>query len=788
MQQPQRPQPQEWDPPSSSYSSHPRSTSSVPVARVVDIDAIELEKENIQPIRQGRSATLLARLFSTQPGERAHELALQHQRFQEELEQIDELDDPLDVFARYVNWTIESYPQGSAQGHESHLMDLLEKAIKSLKDEQRYMNDLRFVRLYILYAEKVEYPLEIYKFMEKHDIGTGLSLYYEAYAEYLETRDELDKAREILLLGIHRRAQPLKRLQRNHEEFLLREQRRKEELEKEAIGGQTTDQASVRNHPSNTHSSTTGSNVNRRVLGDRVSASESIHPNSAAARRAPAGLGISSSSSTADTSSNQRSNSKLTVFSDSNPLPSAHATRTPKSAQRVQTPQVSQGNEHRRDPGSELVRRKENVREATPWKGVKLASGDSHAKKQQPKLEVYRDVEVSAKQPSSALLLIRKGYTARSTPKINTAAYAPITPNNKGSAKINERGKRERVMTNLEQIYLNNFEFSIEEIRAKQPRYKRPVSLNKPSKPPAPQPLVSHQRPRPLPQLPLPDSTPHAVAPQPVRPVLPTNDSDNERQGHGPKRRLTSSPTLHTKFASEEMNKIFSDRTRARMSMESQWDTDENQDEDDTRNYTGRISLPNLQLDPSSRAFLENEIQSEFDNDDEHDGQTDVFLRRLERGFASTITQDIEAMKKRRLEEGDFGHTGETLPNNVRLSLRSNKRGSFSRFDPNHTYDLSDITIAIRQRTLQNQQELTAPEVPRSSIEQGRRVSRSSYATDTHRSSVRQSIQPSSSSASSTRPRAFKVFHDESDNLDVDGVPMLEDEAPPACLHHDEPF
>lgn len=190
MQQPQRPQTQDRELPSSSYSSLSRTAPSAPVARVVDIGAIELEKENIQPIRQGRSAAFLTRLFSTQPGDRAHELTLQHQRFQEELEQIDELDDPLDVFTRYVNWTIESYPQGAAQGHDSHLMDLLERAIKSLKDEQRYRNDLRFVKLYTLYAEKVEYPLEIYKFMEKHNIGTELSMYYEAYAEYLETRDE----------------------------------------------------------------------------------------------------------------------------------------------------------------------------------------------------------------------------------------------------------------------------------------------------------------------------------------------------------------------------------------------------------------------------------------------------------------------------------------------------------------------------------------------------------------------------------------------------------------------
>lgn len=361
---------------------------------------------------------------------------------------------------------------------------------------------------------------------------------------------------------------------------------------------------------------------------------------------------------------------------------------------------------------------------------------------------------------------------------------------------ISERGKPECLMINLKQIYQGECEFSIEEIRAKQSRYS--ISSGKRSSHLSAHPVASYQQPPsiPPPQTSLisspplsplsPLSPPHTAAPQPVRP-LRMDDSDGERQNLGLRRRLTSSPTLHTRYASEEMNKIFSDRSRDRRSLESQGSIEEGQSEDDTRSrtYSDRHSFPSLQLDPSSRAFLENEIQGEFDDiDDEQDGQTDVFLRRLERGYASTITQDIEAMKRRRLEEGRFEHLGQSVSSNGRLSLRSNKRSS-SRFDPNHTRDLSDITIAIRQR-----QEPVGAEVSRSGNGQGRHSGGGSYTTEPepHNRSdslVRLSIE---SSTSSTRPRAPRALHDEPDQLDVENVPMLEDEAPPAYLDHDEPL
>ncbi|KAG0001839.1 hypothetical protein BGZ65_003138 [Modicella reniformis] len=817
MQQPQRPQPHERELFSSSFSSLPRPASSVPVAGVVEIEAIELEKENIQPIRQGRSALFLTRLFTTQPEDRAHELALQHQQFQEELEQIDELDDPLDVFTRYVNWTIESYPQSSAQGHDSRLMDILERAIRSLKHEQRYRNDSRFVKLYILYAEKVEYPLEIYRFMEKHNIGTELSMYYEAYAEYLETRDEMDKAREILLLGTHRRAQPLKRLHRKYEEFCQREQLRREELEKETAEALATDQRLQQSRPRETLSSTPANiNVSRRVLGNKISTSESIHFNSAVSRHISIGLGGSSSSlsSTSGHSNNQRPNSKLIVYSDSDHPSSTLTTRVSKPTQRTQ---VSQEDQQWKDLGNEQVRRKENIREATPWKGARLNAEDSFVGKQRPKLEVYRDSDASAPtqptQPAQSAYqptnLPHSGTSSASrhnqelvrstTPPISTLSQSTIKQGSTGAMPaignydhsdrfpimVNERGKQERVMINLKQIYQGDDEFSIEEIRAKHSRYNLPISSGKISKSLAVHPAASHRQPSSIDlsqrslMSSLPYSPPHVIAPQPVRSLLPTSDSDSERQTLGPKRRLTSSPTLHTKCASEEMNRIFSDFS---------WAWEDNQDDEDTRNFSEHISLPNLQLHPSSRAFLRNEIQSGFDDDDddddEQDGRTDVFLQDLEHSFASTITQDIEAMKKRGLEECLNENLGQTVSSASRLSLRSNKRRS-SRFDSNQTHDLSDITIAIRQRVQQMQQDPTIVEEPISDIGQGR-LSRSSLTTEPRHDDYNLIRQSMKSSSSTPRPRAFRAFHDEPDNLDVENVPMLEDEAPPAYLDHDE--
>ncbi|KAG0366413.1 Mad3/BUB1 homology region 1-domain-containing protein [Gamsiella multidivaricata] len=863
--------------------SHPSSG----YAQVVDFDDIELEKENIQPIRQGRSAQVLSRLFTTQPEDRAHELALQRQRFQVELQEFDEMDDPMDVFMRYVKWTIENYPQSAAQGHDSRLTPLLEQAISSFQDKERYRNDLRFVKLFILYSEKVELPLDVFRFMETNSIGSELSVFYEAYAEYLESRDEFDKAKDILSLGIHRRAQPSKRLQRQLEDFQQREQRRQEELERETLESLSSAQ------PLRSADIPATTTIHRRVLGAKLSSTESLPANATAQGHVPVGYGRppSTSSRTSTTSTQQRPNARLSVFADSN----AASRPTGRPTGPSQRSCVSQENTTWRDLGVEQVRRKENVQEVTGWKGTRLTAEDSFARRPHPKLEVYRDPDNEGENSTNAPQNSRPSSTdmhettvslqqpAQRTQSEQPVQYEqsaqpaqpekPVQPaqlprltqssqlvkpaqpvqsvavpgpsiqqqQQQFPITISERGQRERRMIRLDQIYDGGQEFTIEEIRARQTRYqiKNAENLNSRSQPAA---YIEHSgreyRNQEEPERggdetaetqlkQMSHNTCAALNQQrpaaPIKPLLPASPSEEERRVFESRRRMTpSSPTIHTKYASAEMNKIFSDRSRSQRSIDSEWSTEGSQSEYEGDFVNSVKSFPildiPLEMPASTRAYLEDDVydESEEDDDDGRKGQTDIFLKKLERGYESTITRDIEALKRKRAEEMGADITAQLGRGGNRLSLRANKRTS-SRFDPNGTQDYSNITMVIRHRSQQMQQLPHQNQQAHHDLDrldstnkghtpggyQAKSISSvgrlSSGSTSGIRSSSGITIAQGQKSrhmihaggpavSSRDRPRAFEVFRDEATTLDVDSVPMLEDEAPPPYLDHEEPL
>src|SRR5690554_6401059 len=98
------------------------------------------------------------------------------------------------------------------------------------------------------------------------------------------------------------------------------------------------------------------------------------------------------------------------------------------------------------------------------------------------------------------------------------------------------------------------------------------------------------------------------------------------------------------------MNRLFSDRSRARKSMDSQWSTEDSHDVglNELDNFTMAYSIQTASsnLSPGTQAYLENDIQDEFGDDDDSEpeggGQAQEFVKRLEQGFGSTITQDID--------------------------------------------------------------------------------------------------------------------------------------------------
>ncbi|KAF9293066.1 hypothetical protein BGZ74_011860 [Mortierella antarctica] len=354
----------------------------------VNIDLIVDDKENIQPIREGRSAQTLSHLFATQLSDRVQELQQQHQQFQHDIEHSEDDDDPLDIHVRYIQWIVENYPQGAGQGHDSNLLPVLEQAMKAFKGDERYRNDPRYVRFYVQYSGIVEDPDHIFKFMMANNIGIQLAMLYEEYAEYLEDMEDYVTAREILTLGINRRAMPLGRLKKNRADFELRAQMFEEEAERQAM-----EEALL--HGDATQGGSRQGPAARKVLGVKVSRTESIPTNASSHGHVVlnSASSISASQRQQGASNIQRPNGKLTVYSDATSSSSSSSSSAGAGAGRTSSRQGPSRAivEPWKDLSTEQIRRKENMHEATPWQGVTLPSDVPVPKKAVRKLEVFQD-------------------------------------------------------------------------------------------------------------------------------------------------------------------------------------------------------------------------------------------------------------------------------------------------------------------------------------------------------------------------------------------------------------
>jgi len=157
-----------------------------PQTPVVDADVILEHKENIKPLASGRRAAALADVFTpTSKEDRSARLAADKKKYTKECDDaLENDDDPLAAFVRFVDWTVDHYPQGECV--ESGLLELLELATRTFADSPLYKNDMRYLKLWILYVSIVDHPAKIYAYLNANEIGTGYSLFYEEYCNSLE--------------------------------------------------------------------------------------------------------------------------------------------------------------------------------------------------------------------------------------------------------------------------------------------------------------------------------------------------------------------------------------------------------------------------------------------------------------------------------------------------------------------------------------------------------------------------------------------------------------------------
>lgn len=317
---------------------------------LIDFEVIENSKENIQSLPSGRSAKALAAIFSpvavNSPSHTQDINSTARQEFEKELSAFDESDDPLDIYDRYVKWTLDTYPSAQATA-QSQLLPLLERATKAFLASTHYKNDPRYLKLWLLYIRLFsDSPRETYVYLSRHSIGENLALYYEEFAAWLEEAGRWTQAEEIYRLGIDKAARPTERLARKFREFEARLQARPEDVPEP---------------------SSPALPVVRAALAAKVDPFASTAPTPVDPQAA----------SRATTQPKSR-RAKLEIFSDTNEEPAPAFGGASKGWDSI---------------GSMAERKKENTITAKPWAGEKL-SGTTKANLGMPKMMVFKD-EVS---------------------------------------------------------------------------------------------------------------------------------------------------------------------------------------------------------------------------------------------------------------------------------------------------------------------------------------------------------------------------------------------------------
>lgn len=402
---------------------------------LIDFNVIESHKENIQALPSGRSAKALAQLYSPpllganpSPAATNPEHIKKCAEFETELANIDEADDPLDVYDRYVKWTLDAYPSNQATP-QSQLLPLLERATKAFQSSSHYKNDPRYLKLWLHYIRLFsDAPREAFVFLARHNIGEGLALYYEEFAAWLENAGRWTQAEEIYKMGLENEARPAERLMRKFGEF----ERRKDAQPQDAAEPSSPALPAV-----------------RPALAAKMDPFASESPASAPVQASGSG-------------SKKPKGSKMAIFSDGD-APSR--------------PNSGSGSRGWDDIGLLADRKKENSVTAKPWAGEKLGGGKTN--RGMEKMMVFKDqvslplslhdyhvftnagLNISFCNQSSRLATMPKHFSRQNS----NSRHAQ-------QCVLNEKtGRLECVFVNLEAVYPEagnlSVEFCFEELRAK---------------------------------------------------------------------------------------------------------------------------------------------------------------------------------------------------------------------------------------------------------------------------------------------------------------------------------
>ncbi|CAN8270970.1 unnamed protein product [Cochlearia groenlandica] len=106
--------------------------------------------------------------------------------------------------------------------NDNNLDKFLIECISTFKQDSRYRNDVRFLKIWFLYLDGSEDFERVYREVEENKICIGHASLYEWYAMFLEIKGLWRRANSVYQTGLSRKAQPFDRLKAAHLLFLQR--------------------------------------------------------------------------------------------------------------------------------------------------------------------------------------------------------------------------------------------------------------------------------------------------------------------------------------------------------------------------------------------------------------------------------------------------------------------------------------------------------------------------------------------------------------------------------------
>ncbi|KAJ1394961.1 Mad3/Bub1-like proteiny region 1 [Sesbania bispinosa] len=179
----------------------------------------ETFKENVRPLKRGRNIDLLNHALKSHTDINLKQSLIHHRR--KLIEAIDEYkgEDPLLPWLQCIKWVQEAFPPG---GDSSGLVVIYEQCVRAFWHSEQYKDDLRYLKVWLEYADNCFDKEVIFAFLVANEIGKTHSDFYISYALHLESKNKFKAANQTFELGISRNAQPIDKLKAAYRKFFAR--------------------------------------------------------------------------------------------------------------------------------------------------------------------------------------------------------------------------------------------------------------------------------------------------------------------------------------------------------------------------------------------------------------------------------------------------------------------------------------------------------------------------------------------------------------------------------------